>query len=165
MTYIRLSFFAAVATAATPHGRFGRLLGGSECPRAWTNVTAADYVTRINPGWNLGNTLDALPNEGSWNNPPVVAKTFDDINDAGFKSVRIPGRSFFFFPSFFFSLSGRRIPFQRRSSLIVPANTSIPKSLIMTTTLAALRIGPSTQPGCNVCLMWLIWPRRKDFMS
>lgn len=47
----------------------------------------------MSPGWNLGNTLDAIPNEGSWNNPPVVEKTFDDVKAAGFKSVRIPGES------------------------------------------------------------------------
>lgn len=38
----------------------------------------------------MGNTLDAIPNEGSWNNPPVDDGTFDHIVDAGFKSVRIP---------------------------------------------------------------------------
>jgi len=44
----------------------------------------------MNPGWNLGNTLDAVQNEGDWNNPPVVATTFDDIKAAGFKGVRLP---------------------------------------------------------------------------
>jgi endoglucanase len=44
----------------------------------------------MNPGWNLGNTLDAVETEGSWNNPPVVASTFDDIKAAGFKGVRLP---------------------------------------------------------------------------
>src|ERR1700753_219668 len=43
-------------------------------------------------GWNLGNTLAATPDEGSWNNPPVDPSTFDDIKAAGFKSVRIPGK-------------------------------------------------------------------------
>jgi endoglucanase len=44
----------------------------------------------MNPGWNLGNTLDAIQNEGDWNNPPVVATTFDDIKASGFKGVRLP---------------------------------------------------------------------------
>ena len=44
----------------------------------------------MNPGWNLGNSLDAIPNEDSWNNGPVTAQTFDDIKAAGFKSIRIP---------------------------------------------------------------------------
>jgi endoglucanase len=28
--------------------------------------------------------------EGSWNNPPVVGATFDDIKNAGFKGIRLP---------------------------------------------------------------------------
>lgn len=44
----------------------------------------------MNPGWNLGNTLDAIETEGSWNNPPVQATTFDDVKAAGFKGVRLP---------------------------------------------------------------------------
>lgn len=45
----------------------------------------------MNPGWNLGNTLDGIPNEGDWGNPPVVSTTFDDVKKAGFKGVRLPG--------------------------------------------------------------------------
>ncbi|KAL0936772.1 glycoside hydrolase family 5 protein [Colletotrichum truncatum] len=60
------------------------------CSGTFTDISAVDYVKAMNPGWNLGNTLDAIPNEGSWNNPPVVEKTFDDVKAAGFKSVRIP---------------------------------------------------------------------------
>ncbi|KAI0127325.1 putative cellulase [Xylariales sp. AK1849] len=60
------------------------------CVDAFTPITAADYFAAINPGWNLGNTLDAVPTEGSWNNPAVVAATFEDVAAAGFKSVRIP---------------------------------------------------------------------------
>ncbi|KAF1966946.1 endoglucanase B [Bimuria novae-zelandiae CBS 107.79] len=44
----------------------------------------------MNPGWNLGNTLDAVQNEGDWNNPKVTADTFDDVKAAGFKGVRLP---------------------------------------------------------------------------
>lgn len=60
------------------------------CANNFTSISAPDYFAAINPGWNLGNTLDALPNEGSWNNPPAQAVTFDQIKAAGFKSVRIP---------------------------------------------------------------------------
>ncbi|TIC93914.1 Endoglucanase B [Colletotrichum higginsianum] len=62
----------------------------SACPGTFADVSAADFVKAMSPGWNLGNTLDAIPNEGSWNNPPVVERTFDDVKAAGFKSVRIP---------------------------------------------------------------------------
>ena len=30
----------------------------------------------MDPGWNLGNTLDAVEDEGDWNNPKVTADTF-----------------------------------------------------------------------------------------
>lgn len=46
-------------------------------------------VRQMGAGWNLGNTLDAIPTEGSWS-PPVTASTFDHIKAAGFQSVRIP---------------------------------------------------------------------------
>jgi endoglucanase len=39
--------------------------------RSIIGVSAADFVSNLHPGWNLGNTLDAIPDEGSWNNVPV----------------------------------------------------------------------------------------------
>lgn len=45
----------------------------------------------MNPAWNLGNTLDAIPHEGGWNNPPVEDHVFDYVVERGFKGVRIPG--------------------------------------------------------------------------
>ncbi|KAI0199277.1 glycoside hydrolase family 5 protein [Astrocystis sublimbata] len=60
------------------------------CEGNFEPISASEYVAAINPGWNLGNTLDAVPDEGSWNNAPVKAATFKDIKAAGFKSVRIP---------------------------------------------------------------------------
>ena len=63
---------------------------GAECTGTFTPISASAYVQAMNPGWNLGNTLDA-PDEGAWNNPKVVGTTFDDVKAAGFKSVRIPG--------------------------------------------------------------------------
>ncbi|SDZ05439.1 Aryl-phospho-beta-D-glucosidase BglC, GH1 family [Evansella caseinilytica] len=55
-----------------------------------TGFTPKQFVEALSPGWNLGNTLDAVPTEGSWNNPPVEEQTFDDIKAAGFKSIRLP---------------------------------------------------------------------------
>ncbi|KAI1172571.1 putative cellulase [Nemania sp. FL0916] len=68
----------------------GAALAAVTCDGTFEPITAAEYVAAINPGWNLGNTLDATPDEGSWNNPPVQAETFKDVKAAGFKSVRIP---------------------------------------------------------------------------
>jgi endoglucanase len=53
------------------------------------NYSAQKLIAKMK-GWNVGNTLDAIPDEGSWNNPPVTPAIFDDIKNAGFKSVRIP---------------------------------------------------------------------------
>ncbi|CAP96338.1 hypothetical protein E8E15_003969 [Penicillium rubens] len=63
---------------------------GAVCTGTFSAISAADFVSNLHPGWNLGNTLDAIPDEGSWNNVPVVASTFDTVKDAGFKSVRLP---------------------------------------------------------------------------
>jgi endoglucanase len=62
------------------------------CTGTFNAISASDFVAKLHPGWNLGNTLDATPDEGSWNNAPVVASTFSDVQKAGFKSVRIPGK-------------------------------------------------------------------------
>lgn len=62
------------------------------CPTSFQPVTAAAAFEALNPGWNLGNTLDAVPTEGSWNNAPVVPSTFDAVKAKGFKSIRIPGQ-------------------------------------------------------------------------
>ncbi|KAH8710178.1 endoglucanase D precursor [Phaeosphaeriaceae sp. PMI808] len=62
------------------------------CPStaSFTPISAGKFFDAINPGWNLGNTLDAVETEGSWNNPPVVGSTFDDVKKAGYKGVRLP---------------------------------------------------------------------------
>jgi endoglucanase len=65
---------------------------GVTCPSSssFATITAAKFFANINPGWNVGNTLDAIETEGSWNNPPVVAATFDDIKKSGYNGVRVP---------------------------------------------------------------------------
>lgn len=70
----------------------GNSTGGVKCPAtpAFKPISAANYFAALNPGWNLGNTLDAVETEGSWNNPPVIASTFDDVKSLGYKSVRLP---------------------------------------------------------------------------
>lgn len=61
-----------------------------DCTAPFTPISASDFVHQLNPGWNLGNTLDAVPDEGSWNNPRVTPGVFATIRKAGFHSVRIP---------------------------------------------------------------------------
>lgn len=56
--------------------------------RATTAMQA--YVDAMQPGWNLGNTLDAVPTETSWGNPLVTRDFIQEIADQGFQSIRIP---------------------------------------------------------------------------
>ena len=53
-------------------------------------ASAMDAVAAMQPSWNLGNTLDAIPNEDSWGNGQTTKATFDTVAAAGFRSVRIP---------------------------------------------------------------------------
>ncbi|WP_328875612.1 cellulase family glycosylhydrolase [Streptomyces sp. NBC_00287] len=53
-------------------------------------ASAMDAVAAMQPSWNLGNTLDAIPNEDSWGNGQTTKATFEKIAAEGFRSVRIP---------------------------------------------------------------------------
>lgn len=44
----------------------------------------------MQPGWNLGNTYDAIPDETSWGNPPVTRALLKKVRSQGFKSIRLP---------------------------------------------------------------------------
>lgn len=83
---------AATTTTSPASASSTSTAPSTTCTGTFTPISAADFVANLNPGWNLGNTLDAIPDEGSWNNPPVVPLTFDDVKAAGFKSVRLPGK-------------------------------------------------------------------------
>ncbi|KAK5109381.1 hypothetical protein LTR62_007047 [Meristemomyces frigidus] len=84
MTTILLAMLAASAVQA------GLVPRSNKCSGGFTRVSAQTWLDNANPGWNLGNTLDAIPTEGSWNNPPVVVNTFSQIQSAGFKGMRLP---------------------------------------------------------------------------
>ncbi len=52
---------------------------------------AQDTVAAMQPGWNLGNTLDATgDDETSWGNPLVTRELLSTVHDQGFNSIRIP---------------------------------------------------------------------------
>lgn len=49
------------------------------------------YVEDMQPGWNLGNTLDATgDDETSWGNPRATKELIQQIAAEGYKSIRIP---------------------------------------------------------------------------
>ncbi|MCR5715473.1 MAG: glycoside hydrolase family 5 protein [Lachnospiraceae bacterium] len=59
------------------------------------SLSAAELVSRMGIGWNLGNTLDAhgisdVTAETFWGNPVTTKEMIDTIASAGFQSIRIP---------------------------------------------------------------------------
>ncbi|MGN0115127.1 MAG: glycoside hydrolase family 5 protein, partial [Acutalibacteraceae bacterium] len=55
--------------------------------------TAAEYVSGINVGWNLGNSLDvaeAWGGETGWGNPTITKELIDEVAKKGFNTIRIP---------------------------------------------------------------------------
>lgn len=76
-----LQSLALVATAAAT----------ITCPGSFTKISAWDFAAGLNPGWNAGNTLDAMPTETSWGQPLLTNQTFTNAKNRGFKGIRIPG--------------------------------------------------------------------------
>lgn len=69
--------------------------GGGPSTGGATNMTIRDIpstqvVQEMLLGWNLGNSLDADPNETGWGNPLTTQAMIDVVHDAGFGTVRIP---------------------------------------------------------------------------
>jgi aryl-phospho-beta-D-glucosidase BglC (GH1 family)/predicted heme/steroid binding protein len=53
--------------------------------------TAMETVAAMEPGWNLGNTLDAVgADETAWGNPRVTQQLIDNVAAQGYNSIRIP---------------------------------------------------------------------------
>lgn len=58
-------------------------------PRPPGNIQAT--VNAMQPGWNLGNSLDAVgTGETDWGNPRITEALLDNVKAQGFKSIRIP---------------------------------------------------------------------------
>ena len=54
------------------------------------NLTSLQLSGSMSPGWNLGNTLEAIGGETAWGNPLANQAIMNGIKAAGFKSVRLP---------------------------------------------------------------------------
>ena len=56
--------------------------------------SAVDFVKDMGVGWNLGNSLDAYKdgkgNETAWGNPYITKELIRAVQDAGFRTIRIP---------------------------------------------------------------------------
>lgn len=53
--------------------------------------TAAELISQMKTGWNLGNSLDSLGGgETAWGNPATTQQMIDMIRDGGFDILRVP---------------------------------------------------------------------------
>jgi aryl-phospho-beta-D-glucosidase BglC (GH1 family) len=48
------------------------------------------FVAEMQPGYNVGNSLDAIPTETSWGNPLISQALLRKVSSLGYKSIRIP---------------------------------------------------------------------------
>ncbi|HKO51137.1 MAG TPA: glycoside hydrolase family 5 protein [Polyangiaceae bacterium] len=53
-------------------------------------LTPQQAAKLMSPGWNLGNSFDASPNETSWGNPTPSQTLINAVHSAGFKTLRLP---------------------------------------------------------------------------
>jgi endoglucanase len=58
-------------------------------PGSMRDLTSIQLSQQMSPAWNLGNTVNAVPDETSWGNPVVNQQLLTAVKAAGFKSVRI----------------------------------------------------------------------------
>lgn len=55
------------------------------------SINIGQYAADMQPGWNLGNTFDAVgADETAWGNPHVTQQFIEKLAEQGFKSIRIP---------------------------------------------------------------------------
>lgn len=52
-------------------------------------LTPQDAARLMSPGWNLGNSFDATPQETSWGNPTPTQAFINAVHTAGFKTLRL----------------------------------------------------------------------------
>ncbi|WP_025679362.1 cellulase family glycosylhydrolase [Paenibacillus polymyxa] len=77
-----LTSFASVAAAVETDGQ-------AQPAAATGNMQS--YVEAMQPGWNLGNSLDAVgADETAWGNPRITQALIQQIAAQGYKSIRIP---------------------------------------------------------------------------
>ncbi|WP_086666124.1 cellulase family glycosylhydrolase [Lentzea kentuckyensis] len=66
-------------------------LNGVSCVHGGAALSAMEHTAAMQPGWNLGNTLDSTgADETSWGNPRITEALLDNVKAQGFKSIRLP---------------------------------------------------------------------------
>lgn len=78
------ALFANAAAAATDSA-------SASSPKGTTQSSIQAVAAAMQPGWNLGNSLDATgSDETSWGNPRITKELIESIAAQGYKSIRIP---------------------------------------------------------------------------
>ena len=54
------------------------------------NITSIELAQEMIPGWNVGNSPEAIGGETAWGNPKITQNLIDSVKAAGFNAVRIP---------------------------------------------------------------------------
>lgn len=52
--------------------------------------TAVQLAAKMNMGWNIGNTMEAIGGETAWGNPKVTNDLIKQVKQSGFNAIRIP---------------------------------------------------------------------------
>jgi endoglucanase len=87
VTAVHYWYWVKFTTAA---GSFNSASAAATRTGSTTDLTSLQLAPLMVPGINLGNTLEAIPSETSWNPTLTTQATMDGYKAAGFRSVRIP---------------------------------------------------------------------------
>jgi endoglucanase len=74
-------------SGTSPDGSDGT---GGSTDTGMRDITSLQLSKEMSPGWNLGNTLEALPSETAWGNARTTQALMNEVKSAGFRTVRIP---------------------------------------------------------------------------
>lgn len=97
--FLAMFFTGAVMPAGLANGTQLHASGSNQQPADqasaqtqgdFESMTTFELTAAMQPGWNLGNTLDAIGGETNWGNPAVTADLIRAIREQGFNSIRIP---------------------------------------------------------------------------
>ncbi|GAB2961596.1 cellulase family glycosylhydrolase [Saccharothrix stipae] len=88
----RLRRVVSIPVALVVAGVLAAGTASGAAPEADSGVPsgAMAVAAAMQPSWNLGNSLDAIPDETAWGNPPATRELFQTLRAQGFRSVRIP---------------------------------------------------------------------------
>ena len=89
---IKADYAPAVTITVNQNGELYPNYNTNPIPADETGMesTAGELANKINIGWNIGNTLEAIGGETAWGNPMVSTALIDLVKQSGFNAIRIP---------------------------------------------------------------------------